>query len=80
MNRRQQRAHDYFTAFGTPAGKRVLEDLDSYRRRVSFVPGDSHETAFREGQRAICELIHTLIATAKNPQLMANLEEEESHD
>lgn len=80
MNRRQQRAHDYFTAFGTPAGKRVLDDLEIYRRRVSFVPGDSHETAFREGQRSLCELIHQLIQTAKNPSLMAALEEEEEHD
>ena len=45
---------DYKIAFGSEQGGRVLEDL---KRRCHFyattnVKGDSHESAFYEGQRA----------------------------
>ena len=45
---------DYKIVFGSEQGERVLEDL---KRRCHFyvstnVKGDSHESAFYEGQRA----------------------------
>lgn len=43
----------YVQTFGTEAGRTVLEDLRTrFHADVStHVPGDSHESAFREGER-----------------------------
>lgn len=50
---------DYAFVFGSDAGKRVLRDLLRYCHVgvASHVPGDSHETAFRDGERNIALVI-----------------------
>lgn len=46
---------DYARAFDGIPGKRLLRDLAAYCNvgSTSFVPGDPHQTAFREGQRDV---------------------------
>ncbi|MGH9390124.1 MAG: hypothetical protein ACRD1Z_10945 [Vicinamibacteria bacterium] len=49
----RQRIADFWKTFSPESGKRVLNDLrKQFGNRQSFVPGDSHATAFREGQRS----------------------------
>ena len=50
-----QLLNDYKTLYGTGGGKRVIQDL-LYRAHIfetTFVPKDSHRTAFREGEREL---------------------------
>ena len=54
---------DYKTTFGSESGQRVLEDL---KKRCSFetttfVKGDSHESAFLEGSRAVVMFIKNML-------------------
>jgi len=54
---------DYKFIFGSDEGKRVLEDL---RKRchiysTTHVQGDSHESAYYEGQRSIVVFINNLL-------------------
>lgn len=45
---------EYKDCFESLAGTKVLEDLrQAYGMRESYVKGDSHETARREGERAV---------------------------
>jgi len=45
---------EYKDCFESPAGIKVLDDLRrAYGMRESYVVGDSHETARREGERAV---------------------------
>lgn len=54
----------YKALFATDDGKFVLDDLrKAFGDRISFVRGDAHETAFREGQRDVYLRIKTLIET-----------------
>lgn len=47
--------HDYKAVFGTPQGKRVLQDLMAKGGLLqsNYVPGDSHGTAYNEGARSL---------------------------
>lgn len=49
----KKRKDDYKTVFSSAAGERVLADLmgQFHVGRSSHMSGDSHETAFREGER-----------------------------
>ena len=54
---------DYKQTFTSESGVKVLEDL---KKRCSFntttfVQGDSHDTAFREGQRAVVLFINNML-------------------
>ena len=54
---------DYKQTFGSESGEKVLEDL---KKRCSFntttfVQGDSHDTAFRERQRAVVLFINNML-------------------
>ena len=54
---------DYQFIFNTDEGKRVLDDL---KKRFHFystthVKGDSHESAFYEGQRSLVVFMESLI-------------------
>tara|TARA_R100000278_G_scaffold118725_1_gene99549 strand:+ start:805 stop:1017 length:213 start_codon:yes stop_codon:yes gene_type:complete len=54
---------DYKTTFGSESGQRVLEDL---KKRCSFetttfVKGDSHESAFLEGQRSMVLFLNNML-------------------
>lgn len=43
----------YHRLFTSADGVLVLNDMEvSYQNRASFVPGDPHYTAFKEGQRS----------------------------
>lgn len=48
-------AEDYHAVFDTPTGQRVLADLFTFCHfdKPSYVRGDTHETAFREGERNV---------------------------
>ena len=54
---------NYKTTFNTDTGKRVLEDLKkrSHFYSTSHVKGDSHESAFYEGQRSLVVFIENLL-------------------
>jgi hypothetical protein len=56
----QQLVADYIACFSTEAGKAVLNDLQRFQRRGSFVP-DSNVTAFHEGQREIVRMIENFL-------------------
>lgn len=72
----------YETCFGTPQGEKVLESLYQYchQNSPSFVVGDSHYTAFREGQRSVILQIMkmlilddmTIIARSRDRALKGN--------
>lgn len=49
---------DYRKVFQTPEGERVFRDLmkQFHGMAVTYFRGDTHETAFREGQRNV--LLH----------------------
>lgn len=56
-------ARDYLAAFGTPAGRKVLAHLRQlFGERLSYVAGDPHATAFREGQRSVILHINALLS------------------
>jgi polyhydroxyalkanoate synthesis regulator phasin len=59
----QELIKDYKIIFNTDEGKRVLDDL---KKRSNFyntthVQGDSHESAYNEGQRSLVVFMETLI-------------------
>ncbi len=46
--------------FATGRGKEVLDILSkAYYNTISFTQGDTHTTAFREGQRDLVQLFRT---------------------
>jgi hypothetical protein len=55
IKRKKNRHADYKQTFESLAGQRVLHDLMATcgAMRSSFVKDNSHETAFREGQRNV---------------------------
>ena len=61
----KRRRDDYESLFKTPEGNRVLADLmaNFHMGRSSHAAGDSHETAFREGERHV--VLHILNMTGK---------------
>ena len=59
----QELIKDYKIIFNTDEGKRVLDDL---KKRSNFyntthVQGDSHDSAFREGQRSVVLFINNML-------------------
>ena len=54
---------DYQFIFNTDEGKRVLDDLKkrSHFFNTTHVKGDSHESAFYEGQRSLVVFIESLL-------------------
>ena len=54
---------DYQFIFNTDEGKRVLDDLKkrSHFYSTTHVKGDSHESAFYEGQRSLVVFMESLI-------------------
>ena len=54
---------NYKTTFNTDTGKTVLEDLKkrSHFYNTTHVKGDSHESAFYEGQRSLVVFIENLL-------------------
>lgn len=66
---RLKMAQTYAAVFDTVNGRAVLEDLRvSFGDRRSFVEGDPHSTAFREGQRDVYLAILDLLDVSTNPQ------------
>ena len=59
----KQLREDYKTVFGSDEGKRVLDDLKkrSHFYSTTHVKGDSHESAFYEGQRSLVVFMESLI-------------------
>ena len=59
----QELIKDYKIIFNTDEGKRVLDDLKkrSYFYNTTHVQGDSHESAYYEGQRSLVVFMETLI-------------------
>lgn len=70
MNDPNQTRVLYKEVFSTAEGKKVLEDLEkrfSYNSST-FVP-NSDETVYREGQRSVVVLIHSMIEEKKPIEL-----------
>ena len=65
-----QLREDYKITFGSDQGKRVYSDLQ--KRCHDFVTthqkGDSHETAFLEGQRSVLLFIKAMITKNNNKE------------
>ena len=59
----QELIKDYKIIFNTDEGKRVLDDLKkrSYFYNTTHVQGDSHESAYNEGQISLVVFMETLI-------------------
>ena len=59
----QELIKDYKIIFNTDEGKRVLDDLKrrSHFYSTTHVKGDSHESAFYEGQRSLVVFMESLI-------------------
>lgn len=54
----------YRDLFQSKSGEEVLLELTKlFYDRISYTPGDSHETAFREGQRQVITFILLKLAT-----------------
>lgn len=62
-------AQSYQDTFESKPGQKVLADLERVCNRETYVRGDTHETAYREGQRRIYRRIVKMIEYAKNPNL-----------
>ena len=60
----------YLRAFGTEDGERVLRDLKARFsfEASTFVPGDPHQSAFREGQRDAVLLIVRMLSEESAPK------------
>lgn len=54
---------DYKFIFNTDEGKRVLDDLSKrcHEFNTTHVKGDSHESAYYEGQRSILVFIKSIL-------------------
>ena len=54
---------NYKTTFNTDTGKQVLDDLKkrSHFFNTTHVKGDSHESAYCEGQRSLVVFIESLL-------------------
>ena len=54
---------NYKTTFNTDTGKKVLNDLKkrSHFFNTTHVKGDSHESAYYEGQRSLVVFIESLL-------------------
>lgn len=70
----------YKMAFSTEEGKEVLKDLilSCGAMTTSFVPGDSHQTAYNEGRREIVNRILSMIEAdpERYQKLFSEVEEE----
>lgn len=62
---------DFLAVFGaTPQGKRVLHHLTRMYVNVdTYVKGDTHDTAYREGKRAVVLTIRRQIEMAKKGKI-----------
>jgi len=57
---------NYKQCFTTPAGEKVLEDLEAaYGNRISF-SSDPYATAYKEGQRSLFLRIKSMIKERKD--------------
>jgi hypothetical protein len=58
-----QLVKDYKITFGSDEGKRILDDLKkrSHFYNTTHVKGDSHESAFYEGQRSLVVFIENIL-------------------
>ena len=56
---------NYKTIFNTDEGKRVLSDLEKrcHFHSTTNVKGDSHESAYMEGQRSVLLFIKQMLQT-----------------
>lgn len=52
----------YGAVFNTDQGQRVLDDLEASFDGSCYTKGDSHDTAFREGQREVLLRIRQMIS------------------
>ena len=61
----KQLQEDYKIIFKSEEGKRVLNDLSKrcHEFNTTHVKGDSHESAFYEGQRSILVFIKSILDT-----------------
>lgn len=71
---------DYRKVFKSPEGERVMKDLwrQFHGMAVTYFRGDSHETAFREGQRNVILFLMNELNfdyEAYEQRLQANLKE-----
>jgi len=67
----------YHATFLTPSGDRVLKDLYHFCHGMqgTHVTGESHETAFREGQRSVLIRIFHKIKVHDERKMLKRLEE-----
>ena len=61
----QELQTNYKTIFNTEEGKKVLTDLEKrcHYHSTTNVKGDSHESAYMEGQRSVILFIKSMLQT-----------------
>jgi hypothetical protein len=61
----QELQTNYKTIFNTDEGKKVLADLEKrcHYHSTTNVKGDSHESAYMEGQRSVILFIKSMLQT-----------------
>lgn len=79
LRARIDRHENYIACFETPAGQKVLEDLSKNCNLcgTTFVAGDPHSSAFKEGQRSVVVYICKQIGK-DTTELIKQIEEQSS--
>ena len=69
-----QKREDYKITFGSEQGQRVLRDLMAsfHMGRSTHIPGDSGESAFREGERHVVLHCLYMMAERSDPEHLVN--------
>jgi|TARA_R100001530_G_scaffold120459_1_gene87725 hypothetical protein len=76
----KERTADYGFTFNTDQGKRVLKDLydQCHMAHPTYIKGDSHETAYREGERNV--FLRILFILKLKPADMDKFTEEKDYE
>ena len=69
----------YHLTFSTDSGRQVLQDMIASYGGQTYVQGDSHQTAFNEGQRSVVLSIQVLLDLIEHGQ-EGEVEVEETDD
>jgi len=81
MKKKSNTIKDYQKVFNSPEGKNVLNDLNRtcFLTQSTFT-GDTHDSAFNEGQRAVLLRIYSILKTQPEKLMEDIIKYEESAD
>jgi hypothetical protein len=67
-NEQKRIAQMYHLTFSTESGQQVLQDMLASYGGQTYVQGDTHQTAFNEGQRSVPLAIQVLLDLVNHGQ------------